>query len=117
MHDSVTFYYDGDCGICSTLARWAARNTSATMRTVQESEAELVALGAPPDGLLAMARANAGGRLVSGAKAIAAVLAAADRPSPRGLGRLMMIPVVAPLAERAYRWVAANRALLSRFFY
>jgi predicted DCC family thiol-disulfide oxidoreductase YuxK len=112
---SVTFYYDADCGMCTKLARWAERNTTATLRAIQQSEAELIARGVPPDRLLTTARADAHGTLVSGAQAVASVLTQARHPSARGLGRLMTLPPLRPAAEAAYRLAALYRGRVSRW--
>jgi predicted DCC family thiol-disulfide oxidoreductase YuxK len=112
---SVTFYFDADCGMCTKLARWAERNTSATLRAIQKSEGELIVLGVPADRLLTTAHANADGALVSGAQAIASVLTQARHPSARGLGRLMALPLMRPAAEAAYRLAAQNRGRVSRW--
>jgi predicted DCC family thiol-disulfide oxidoreductase YuxK len=114
---SVTFYFDSDCGICTRLAQWAERSTSATLRAIQESQPELIALGVAPDRLLTTAHADADGRLVSGAQAIASVLAQARHPSARGLGRLMAFPPMRPAAEAAYRLAAQHRGRVSRWLH
>jgi predicted DCC family thiol-disulfide oxidoreductase YuxK len=109
----VTFYYDSDCGVCTALAGWAERNTRATLRAIQASEAELLRLGVPPDRLPASAYANADGRLLSGSRAIAALLADSERPWVRAAGRIAQLPLVRDLAEIGYRVLARHRGRLS----
>lgn len=110
----LTFYYDADCGICSALAIWATKRTSAALLSIQQNETVLLAAGVPGDELLASAYAIEDGRLLRGAASIAALL----RVSTNGLactaGRALTLPLIAPIAEYAYRRVANNRARLSR---
>jgi len=109
----VTFYYDSDCGVCTALARWAARNTRATLRSIQASEAELLRLGVPPDRLLASAYANADGALLSGSRAIAALLADSAHPWVRAAGRIAQLPLAREASDLGYRVLARHRGRLS----
>jgi hypothetical protein len=110
----VTFYYDADCGICSALAIWATRNTSATLASIQANEPELVAQGVVRENLLAEAYAISPAGLTRGAPAVATLLAVARAPYARCIGRAMTLPLIDHLAGVAYRAVAKHRARLSR---
>jgi predicted DCC family thiol-disulfide oxidoreductase YuxK len=110
----VRFYYDSDCGICSALARWATRNTNASLHGIQASTAQLLALGVTPDRLLSAAYAESKGELLSGARAITALLARARSPWLRLLGRAAELPIARNAADLVYRAVASNRACISR---
>jgi predicted DCC family thiol-disulfide oxidoreductase YuxK len=112
----LTFYYDADCDMCSALARWAMRNTRATMRTIQQSQAELLRLGVPAEGLFLTAHADSGGALLSGSQAIAALLADSDRAWVRAVGCAAQLPLARNVAALGYRAVANNRGRLSRLF-
>jgi predicted DCC family thiol-disulfide oxidoreductase YuxK len=109
----VTFYYDADCGICSALAKWATRNTSAVLLSIQSSEAELVARGVSSENLLAEAYAISPAGLSRGSSAVATLLAVARARSVRLGARLMALPCIDRLADAAYRIVARHRARLS----
>ena len=106
---SVTFFYDADCAICSALARWIAPHTQATLRSIQTNEVALVASGLTHDELFVSAHAISDGRLVSGVRAIAALLEVVTLPFARALGGILTLPIVEPVAAAAYRWVARNR--------
>jgi predicted DCC family thiol-disulfide oxidoreductase YuxK len=92
------------------------RNTRATMRAIQQSQAELLRLGVPAEELLTSAHADCGGTLLNGSEAIAAVLADSDRTWVRAAGYAAQLPLVRNVAALGYRAVAGNRGRLSRLF-
>lgn len=108
-------YYDGACPICAReVAFWRSRPDGEAIAWVDVSSAD----ADPGPGLAreaALARMHVrlpDGRLVAGARAFAALWGAL-----RGfgwLGRLVASPVVAPLAEVAYRGFLAVRRLWRR---
>jgi predicted DCC family thiol-disulfide oxidoreductase YuxK len=112
----VTFYYDADCGICSALAIWAARNTSATLASIQANETALLAQGVMRQNLLAEAYAVSPAGLNRGAAAIAVLLSCAHAAYARYLARVMTLPLIDRLADAVYRAVAKNRARISKWF-
>jgi len=104
--------YDGDCGICTRLARF----TTGRLRR-RESDFTVAAwqlLDLDDYGLTwqecdAAAQWVAGdGSIHSGENAIARTLLACRLPL-RPLGALMLVPGVNALAAFVYRWVSANR--------
>ncbi|GAA4108731.1 hypothetical protein GCM10022415_01490 [Knoellia locipacati] len=104
--------YDGDCGVCTKLARFV----TTTVRPAPESfsvsayqDLDLDALGLTPEqcdeALQWVAR---GGRVSSAQDAVARVLLAGRLPF-RPLGAVILVPGVNALAGLVYRWVALNR--------
>ena len=100
--------YDGDCGFCTTCARFLERIgpdaeivawqlTDLTELGVTEDEAADAVQWVAPDGTVR-----------SGHEAIAAVLSSAGRIWGIA-GRLLVLPGVSWLASRAYRLTADNR--------
>jgi predicted DCC family thiol-disulfide oxidoreductase YuxK len=106
--ESPVLVYDGDCGFCTTCARFLERIGS---------EAEIVAwqlTDLPALGITEEQAADAvqwvelDGTVRSGHEAIAAVLGRAGSIW-RVAARLLLLPGVSWLASRAYRWAADNR--------
>jgi predicted DCC family thiol-disulfide oxidoreductase YuxK len=100
-----TVYYDGACPICSReVALYRARPGAERLDWVDVSACPAEALGPGLTRKAALARMHvrdAGGGLVSGAAAFAAIWRALPGLAP--LGRVLALPVVAPAAELAYR--------------
>jgi len=100
--------YDGDCGFCTTCARFLERiGPDAEIVAWQLTDlAELgVTEGQAADAVQWVA---VDGTVRSGHEAIAAVLSSAGRIW-RIAGRLIVLPGVSWLAARAYRLTADNR--------
>ncbi|QGG96036.1 thiol-disulfide oxidoreductase DCC family protein [Actinomarinicola tropica] len=102
--------YDGDCGFCTSSARWIARRLPATVPVVPwQSLGDLSARGLTVDDVTSAAwwlddgEAPLGGHL-----AIGGALRAA-RPPWSLLGRLLLAPPLRWLAGPVYRWVARHR--------
>ena len=105
--------FDGDCGFCTTSARWLAGRLTRPNRQeahlVPWQRTDLTALG------VSQARAqhevlwvDVDGAVSGGEAAVAAWLRHAGRPWSL-LGSVMSWPVVRQVAARAYRWVADHR--------
>jgi predicted DCC family thiol-disulfide oxidoreductase YuxK len=118
MNDSVdpaprpVVIFDGDCGICTTLARVveARLRPPAAVRPWQRLD-----LGAYGLTELQCAEAlqyvDADGRVFAAEMAVARVLQA-SRPWARPVGYVIALPGVRSLAGVVYRWVARNRSRL-----
>lgn len=101
--------YDGDCGFCTSSARFIERRipTSAELSTYQD--ADLTALGTTAErasGELLWVAAD--GRIQGGAQAVAALLTDAGGPW-RPLGLLLRLPPFRRLAAGVYHLVTVNR--------
>ena len=115
--------YDGDCGVCTRLARFVARrlrpSASAGARAGGQAygisayqDADLPSLGltaAQCDAALQWV--DAYGRISSAQDAVARLLLA-SRPWARAIGAVLLAPGINALAGVVYRTVAANRSRL-----
>jgi predicted DCC family thiol-disulfide oxidoreductase YuxK len=100
--------YDGDCGFCTTCARFLER-IGPDAEIVAWQLTDLAALGLTEERATdAVQWVAADGSIRSGHEAIAAVLATANGIW-RIAGRLIVLPGVSWLAARAYRLTADNR--------
>lgn len=108
MRTTSTLVYDGDCGFCTTCARFLERIGS---------DAEIVAWQLTDVAELGLTEEQAAdavqwvqpdGTIRSGHEAIAAVLGSAGRIW-RVAGRTLLLPGLSWIAARAYRLVADNR--------
>jgi predicted DCC family thiol-disulfide oxidoreductase YuxK len=103
-----TVVYDGECGLCTTLAGAAARRLGGGVELVALQDADLPGLGvSEQDARSALQWIGADGERQQGHRAIAAWLAGTGR---RRLARLLTAPGIDAVAALAYRFVAANRS-------
>ncbi len=104
--------FDGDCGMCSTSARFVTRRLrrSAADFDVEPSQRlDLAALGLTQEECdEALQWVAADGRITSGHEAVGSVLRA-SRWWARPAGHLVSAPGARSLAGVAYRWVASHR--------
>jgi predicted DCC family thiol-disulfide oxidoreductase YuxK len=108
--------FDGDCGFCTTCARflqrWVVRGASSSVAPWQRLDLEDLGLTAEEcQAAVQWVGAGDGVRAVRGHLAIAAALRAGHlvwRPA----GLLLMAPGLSWLAGRAYSWVAGHRYAL-----
>src|SRR5450759_763793 len=105
---------DGDCGLCTTSARWlhrwVVRDGSTTIAPWQHLD--LGELGLTADQCRAAVQwVGQDGNLASGHEAIAATLRAGCLVW-RPVGALLVAPGFSWLAARVYSWVAAHRYAL-----
>jgi predicted DCC family thiol-disulfide oxidoreductase YuxK len=110
--------FDGDCGFCSSsarfLVRWVVRGRSGSMEPSIEpwQRLDLAELGLTPDQCRAAVQwVGEGGDLASGHEAIAEVLRA-GQPVWRPLGALLGVPGFGGLAGRIYAWISGHRHAL-----
>ena len=110
----VTLYYDGSCQICAgEMHNLMARNTAAKLEFTDCSPADFSTGPAPRDALMtAMHAQDANGAVYTGVAALRVAYGAVGLPA---LSRLLGLPVIAPLAARAYPVLARNRYLLPRW--
>jgi len=106
--------FDGDCGFCTTsarfLVRWVIRGRPVTVAPWQRLD--LAGLGLTPEQCrLAVQWVAIDARPVSGHVAIAAALRA-GHPVWRPVGVLLVAPGLSWLGGRLYSWVAAHRYAL-----
>ncbi len=100
--------FDGDCGFCTWSADRLRRSSRGRLATVPWQRADLNLLGLTPAQCAAAVQFVSGGRCWQGGAAITHALLACEFPL-HSIGRLLSVPRAAPLVERAYRIVAANR--------
>jgi predicted DCC family thiol-disulfide oxidoreductase YuxK len=102
--------YDGDCGICTKLSRFARRFVMPRHGTVIASfDLDLADYGLTAEQCLeALQFVDARGRTHAAQDAVARLLLAAA-PWWKPFGALLLLPGVHALAGAAYRWVARNR--------
>lgn len=104
--------YDGDCGVCTRLARLAARRVRrhpGSFAVAAYQDLDLAPLGLTAERCdEALQWVEADGRVRSAQDAVAAVLRA-GRLWQRPLGLLLLAPGINALAGVVYGWVAANR--------
>lgn len=108
---TATFVYDGDCGFCTTCARFAQRWVPSAAAIVPWQRTDLPALGLTAEQCEAAVQwvtpATVGAPL-AGPDAIAALLRS-SHAGWRPVGWLLGSRGVRLLAWPAYRWVARNR--------
>jgi predicted DCC family thiol-disulfide oxidoreductase YuxK len=107
MSGTATVVYDGECGLCTTLAGVAARRLGGPVDVVALHDADLDRLGvADRDARRALQWIGADGERHQGHRAIAAWLSGTGH---RKIARLLTAPGVDAVAGLAYRFVATNR--------
>ena len=111
MRRSVLLF-DGDCGFCTTVARWGERSWPGAADVLPWQHAEIDALGLNPAQCASELQwIGADGRRASGAAAVARWLRAAGG-FWRVVGALADNPPTSWIATVVYRLVAANRTRL-----
>jgi predicted DCC family thiol-disulfide oxidoreductase YuxK len=104
-----TLLYDGDCGFCTSTARWLARRVPTRAAVLPWQQADLVALGVTAEQAAGAVQWSApGARPLAGPDAVAALLREANG-GWRLAGRLLASRPVRPLARPVYRWIARHR--------
>lgn len=106
--------FDGDCGLCTTFARFLVRRVvrAGSTSIAPWQQLDLDELGLTPEQCQAAVQwVGTGGEVASGHAAIAATLRAGHLVW-RPVGALLVAPGFSRLAERLYSWVAAHRYAL-----
>lgn len=107
-----TLVYDGDCAFCTASVRWVERLHLQADEIVAWQHADLGALGlTEAECTEAVQYVHDDGSHESGHLAVAGLLGG-SQPWWRPAGSALRLPVVSPLAARAYAWVSANRSRL-----
>ncbi len=100
--------FDGDCGFCTWSALRVEAWAQGRLEIAAWQRTDLVALGLTEPECAQSVQFVERGEHWGGAEAIARALVHCRVPGP-SVGRLLMRPRIAPLAQRAYVLVAANR--------
>jgi predicted DCC family thiol-disulfide oxidoreductase YuxK len=107
--------FDGDCGFCTTSARFMTRWVVSSRRPTTVApwqQLDVAALGLTPDQCRAAVQwVGTDARVASGHAAVAAALRA-GHPAWRPVGALLVAPGFSWLAKRFYSWIAAHRYAL-----
>lgn len=106
--------FDGDCGICTTFARFLERRVvrAGSTSVAPWQQLDLAELGLSTDRCQAAVQwVGESGQVASGHAAIAATLRV-GHPVWRPVGALLVAPGFSWLAERLYCWVADHRYAL-----
>lgn len=107
-----TLVFDGDCGMCSTSARFVERRlrqSPGDFDVAPSQQLDLATLGLTAEQCdEALQWVAADGGITSGHEAVASLLGA-SRWWARPAGRVMTAPGARILARVAYRWVADHR--------
>jgi predicted DCC family thiol-disulfide oxidoreductase YuxK len=106
--DRPVLLYDGDCGFCTTSARFVERRVPTNAKIAPYQFTDLEALGTTASRASGELLWVADGRVHGGAQAVAGLLIDA-RGLWRPLGLLLRIPPFRWLAARVYHLVAVNR--------
>ena len=105
------FLYDGDCGFCTTSARWLQRHATSPARVEAWQHADLPTLGlTAKDCAEALLWVDDGRRMV-GPEAVAAYLET-SRPSWRTAGHVLTAPVSRHVTCPVYTWLTHHRGRL-----
>ncbi|MFJ9574877.1 thiol-disulfide oxidoreductase DCC family protein [Streptomyces sp. NPDC101191] len=109
MRSRPVLVYDGDCGFCTTSARFAERRVGPRCDIVPWQFTDLRALGVTPErAAYEVLWVTPPGAVYGGAEAVAkALLSAGGAWAP--LGAMLLLPGVRWGARRAYRVIAAHR--------
>ena len=104
--------FDGDCGFCTTMARWGERRWPDAAEVVAWQHTDIDALGLTPEQCnRELQWVGNDGRRAGGAAAVGRWLQAAGG-FWRWLGALAHTPPTSWIATGIYRLVAANRSRL-----
>jgi predicted DCC family thiol-disulfide oxidoreductase YuxK len=105
-----TLVYDGDCGFCTTSARFVERRVPTPAAVVPWQRADLAALGLTAGECQeAVQWADGRGGTAAGPDAFAGLFLSARSRWWRAAGRVLRLRPVRALAWPAYRWVARHR--------
>jgi predicted DCC family thiol-disulfide oxidoreductase YuxK len=101
--------FDGECGICTTSANVMRRWIRPDCDIEPWQRTDIASFGLTPEECSSAVQfVTADRRVYSGSRAVMRMLRTAPLPWP-AVGAIGDAPGVAWLADRTYRWVAANR--------
>jgi predicted DCC family thiol-disulfide oxidoreductase YuxK len=104
----VELIYDGDCGFCTSSARWVERRAAAHLEIVPWHSVDLDERGLSVDDVTTAAWVVDGDERYRGHEAIAMALRQCGAAWP-AIGWLLMAPPMSWFARHGYTVVAANR--------
>lgn len=105
------FLYDGDCGFCTTSARWLQRHASSTARVEPWQYVDLGTLGLRPEDCAEALLWVDDGRRMVGPDAVAAYLDTSGS-SWRTAGHVLTAPVSRHVTWPVYHWLTHHRGQL-----
>ncbi|MYG93429.1 MAG: DUF393 domain-containing protein [Acidimicrobiia bacterium] len=106
--------YDGDCGFCTSTAKWAKQRLNSNYQVVPWQHLNLDDFGLSKADVNRSAYwVDSNGNLYEEHRCIAKVLSAMDRPW-KFIGSLLTFGPINLVARAVYRLIAANRGRLSR---
>jgi GNAT superfamily N-acetyltransferase/predicted DCC family thiol-disulfide oxidoreductase YuxK len=105
------FLYDGDCGFCTTSARWLQRHAISDAGVVAWQHVDLAAFGLIAEECSEAVRWVADGQRAAGPDAIAAYMQTSTLSWRTG-GRVLAAPLSRHVTWPVYRWVARHRGQL-----
>lgn len=106
--------YDGRCGLCSAARRWANRRMDRPVRFLPYQSPALHHIAPEVDYHVAertVLLRDPDGRVYQGTAAVGRIMVRMRCPW-HSLGRVLLIPPVTRLAQKAYVWVAEHRSWL-----
>lgn len=109
--DEVIVLFDGSCGFCTWCVDAAQGYLGARMDYRPYQRADLADLGVTTELAEQSVVFVDGDRVLTGSRAVAAILHKGRRPWP-WVARVLDARAVQPLAERGYRFVARHRGRL-----
>ena len=108
--------YDGECRFCCRwIEAWKAVTGDRVDYERSQAAGPRFSQIAPEEFERAVHWIGADGSICSGAEAVFSALATTTWYGRMALGIYRRVPVFARLAEALYKWVAAHRAIFSRF--
>jgi predicted DCC family thiol-disulfide oxidoreductase YuxK len=117
---AITLFYDADCGICTAFVDWLIRQAESTGELLvviayqSEKQMESYPMIDRRHADLGIQTLDRDGQVRRDAAAVATCLRAL--PRWRWLGIIIDLPLLKTAFQAAYRLVANNRRILSRWF-
>ena len=106
---SARLIFDGDCGFCTTTARFIQRNSSVKIETEPYQWANLDEYGLSKAEAAAKVQLVSGNKVFAGHHCMAKLLLIQKNPLLKLIGAVMVLPGVDRISAKVYDWVAANR--------
>jgi predicted DCC family thiol-disulfide oxidoreductase YuxK len=104
--------FDGDCGFCTTTAKWIEKNSLIPVAIQPYQWAKLADFGLTEEEAAAKVQLVVGGKVFAGHHCMAKLLLLQPNALLKLLGAVMVMPGIDPISAKVYDWVAANRQKL-----